>query len=121
MPDLKLSEFMKMQDDLQKKYAGIWRPLEPEYGKDCLLWMMEEIGEVAAIFKKRGTQAIMDDPKVRDHFVEELSDVFMYYCDLLESFGFTSEEFCQAYIKKHERNMKRDLQAEHSQYLKNNN
>ena len=41
--------------------------------------MIEEIGEVVALLKKRGETAVIEDPVIRAHFLEEMSDVLMYY------------------------------------------
>ena len=53
--------------------------MEPEYGKDFILYMIEEIGECIAILKKKGSAAIMEDPAVREAFLSEMADVLMYY------------------------------------------
>lgn len=37
-----------------------WSPMEPKYGRDSLLWMIEEIGEVIAIVKKKKEYEIME-------------------------------------------------------------
>ena len=42
--DLSLSQIMAMQRDLYDLHAHEWSPLEPEFGKDSLLYMMEEVG-----------------------------------------------------------------------------
>ncbi len=70
MSDLKLSEIMSMQKELQEKYKGKWTPLSIENGRNCLLWMIEEMGEVISIIKKRGENDIMNDVTVRAAFVE---------------------------------------------------
>ena len=75
MLDLKISEMIAMQRDLQEKNQGKWAPLSPKEGRSYLLWMLEEMGEAIAIIKKRGEGAIMDEPGVREAFVEELVDV----------------------------------------------
>ena len=38
------------------RHKGEWSPMESEYGKDFLLYMVEEIGEVIAILKKKYSQ-----------------------------------------------------------------
>ncbi|MBQ8402361.1 MAG: DUF550 domain-containing protein, partial [Clostridia bacterium] len=58
--------------------------------------------------KKKGTHAIMENQSVREHFVEEVADVFMYLFDMMESYGITAEEFSDAYVGKFRRNMGRD-------------
>lgn len=118
MADLTLDKLMVMQDELQAKYRGKWTPILPENGHYSVLWMMEELGEVVSIFRKRGNEAIMKDPAVRQHFLEETSDVLMFFVDLLQCMEVTPEEFEQAYLAKHERNMQRNFIKEHSSYLK---
>lgn len=65
------------------RHKGEWSPMESEYGKDFLLYMVEEIGEVIAILKKKGSTAIAEDPAVREAFLGEMADVLMYYNDVL--------------------------------------
>jgi len=117
MADLKLSEFIAMQRELQEKYKGKWTPLTKENGRSSLLWMVEELGEVISIIKKRGENAVMNDETVREAFVEELADMLMYYNDALICYGITSEELSNAYMKKHMKNMGRDFIREHEEYL----
>lgn len=96
-----------IQRELQEKYKDKWRPLSPEIGKDTLLWLMSELGEVADVIKKKGSQKIMEDPEVREHFIEELVDVMMYFNDELICYDISIEELKRVYLKKHEKNMKR--------------
>ena len=118
MEDLSIREMMALQDELQEKYKGKWEPIEPGKGHLSILWMMEELGEVVSVYKKRGDRAIMEDPGVRAHFVEEMSDVLMFFTDLLQCYRVTPEEFAAAYRQKHARNMGRDFIREHGNYLK---
>lgn len=67
-----------MQTELWEKHKDKWPPMQPEHGKDFILWMIEEVGEVISIIKKKSIHDIMGDPAVHSHFVEELSDVLMY-------------------------------------------
>ncbi len=117
MADLKFSEIMTMQKELQEKYKEKWTPLCAENGRNSLLWMIEEMGEVISIIKKRGENDIMNDETVRAAFVEEMVDVMMFYNDALMCFGITPEEFSEAFIKKHCKNMNRDFDLEHKKYL----
>ncbi|NLV90978.1 MAG: nucleotide pyrophosphohydrolase [Firmicutes bacterium] len=117
MLDLKISEMIAMQRDLQEKNQGKWAPLSPKEGRSYLLWMLEEMGEAIAIIKKRGEGAIMDEPGVREAFVEELVDVMMYYIDLLACFEIDAHEFSQAFMKKYSKNMARDYASEYKEYL----
>ncbi len=118
MPDLRISDMQTMQRELWEKYRDKWSPLEPEYARNSLLWMFEEIGEVIAIIKKRGEADIMNDAELRGEFVVELTDVLMYFNDVLMRYAVTSEEISEAYIAKHDRNMGRDFEGEHRNYLK---
>lgn len=43
-----------MQRNLQDKYKDKWETIGPESGKNKLLWMVGEIGEVIDIVKKNG-------------------------------------------------------------------
>ena len=54
MEDFSINEMQKMQRDLQEKYKDKWEPIGPETGKNKLLWMVGEIGEVIDIVKKNG-------------------------------------------------------------------
>ncbi len=107
MEDFGIHEMQDMQRALQEKYKDIWRPVCPDRGKEQLLWMIGEIGEVVDIVKKHGGEAASRDEELRAHLVEELADVLMYYTDVLLCYGITPEELKQAYIDKFEKNMKR--------------
>lgn len=117
MADLKLSEIMSMQKELQEKYKGKWTPLSKENGRSCLLWMIEEMGEAISIIKKRGEDSIMKVDAVRAAFVEEMVDVMMFYNDALICYGITTHELSEAFVKKHLKNMGRDFINEHKEYL----
>lgn len=52
MSDFGINEMQEMQKRLQNKYKNIWEPITPENGKNKLLWMIGEIGEVIDIIKK---------------------------------------------------------------------
>lgn len=114
MTDLKISEMMKMQCNLWEKNKDKWSPLEPQYARNSMLWIVEELGEAIAIIKKKGDEEIMNNPEVRKHYVEELSDVLMYFNDMLVSYGITADEISTAYIDKHNKNMNRDYETEYS-------
>jgi NTP pyrophosphatase (non-canonical NTP hydrolase) len=112
MPDegvssLNFDETQRMQRELQARYADKWIALSPETGRSTLLWLIGETGEVADIIKKRGDRAIMEDAETRRHFVEELSDVLMYFNDLMLCYGVTPRELREIYVQKHEKNMQR--------------
>jgi NTP pyrophosphatase (non-canonical NTP hydrolase) len=79
--------------------------------------MIEEIGEVIAIIKKKGEDKIVNEPEVRDRFVEEMGDVLMYFIDTLNRFGISAEEFSKGYVKKYNSNMKRDYDKQYEKYI----
>lgn len=118
MSDLRISDMQKMQYELWERHKAKWSPLEPRFARESLLWMFEEIGEVIAIIKKRGEDEIMSDTNLRKEFVEELADVLMYFNDVFMRYKIAPEEISDAYVKKHLKNMKRDFDDEHSNYLK---
>lgn len=113
--DLSISQMMLLQKELFDRHKDKWSPMEPEFGKDFILYMIEEVGEAIAVIKKRGHTAIMEDPAVRSTFLAEMADVLMYYHDILLRFGVTPEEISEAYIKKHGYDMARDYEKEYKE------
>ena len=111
--DLTIGNLMQMQRELFEPHKEKWPPMEPEYGKDYILFMVEEIGEVISILKKKGGSAVMEQPEVRRAFLEEMADVLMYYTDVLLRFGVTPEEMSEAFAHKHNRDMHRDYTREY--------
>ena len=107
MTDFSISEMQEMQKRLQDKYKDKWGDLSPEIGKNQLLWMIGEIGEVIDIVKKHGGTKASTDKVLRKDLVEEMADVLMYYNDVMLCYGITADELKQAYTEKFERNMKR--------------
>ncbi|MBR3311045.1 MAG: MazG-like family protein [Solobacterium sp.] len=107
MHDFSINEMLEMQRTLQEQYKDKWKPVDPERGKDQLLWMIGEIGEVIDIIKKNGGDAASQDKDLRADLIEEMADVLMYYNDILLCYGISAEELKQSYIRKFEKNMKR--------------
>ncbi len=107
MTDFSIQQMQEMQKALQAQYRHKWEPIGPETGKNKLLWMIGEIGEVIDIVKKHGGVKASEDSAVRADLLEELADVLMYYNDVLLCYGITAEELKQAYTEKFEKNMKR--------------
>ena len=107
MGDFSINEMLEMQKELQEKYKDIWEGISPEVGKNKLLWMVGEIGEVIDIVKKHGDEKVCSDSQLRKRLVEELSDVLMYYNDVLLCYGITSDELKQSYVDKFKRNLER--------------
>ncbi len=102
-----IDEMQKMQDELQEKYRDKWEPICAETGKNKLLWMIGEIGEVIDIIKQNGAAKSIEIPEIRNNLIEELTDVLMYYNDVLRCYGISEEELKKAYVSKFEKNMKR--------------
>lgn len=107
MSDFGINEMQEMQKRLQNKYKNIWEPITPENGKNKLLWMIGEIGEVIDIIKKNGDLKACSDTKLRENLIEEMADVLMYYNDVMLCYGISVDELKQSYIKKFKKNMKR--------------
>lgn len=111
--DLSISQLMQMQKELFEPHKDTWHPMEPEYGKDFILYMVEEIGEAVSVIKKKGSAAIAEDPAVREAFLTEMADVLMYYIDTLLRFHVTPEEISEAFARKHGYDMDRNYEKEY--------
>ena len=107
MEDFTINEMQEMQKLLQEKYKDKWEPIGPETGKNKLLWMIGEIGEVIDIVKKNGGIEASEDVALRQNLIEEMADVLMYYNDVMLCYGISAKELKQSYQSKFERNMKR--------------
>ena len=105
--DFGINEMLEMQRQLQDKYKDKWETICPESGKHKLLWLLGEVGEVIDIIKKNGDQKAVEDLDLRQHLVEEMADVLMYYNDVLLCYGISEQELKEAYIAKFEKNMTR--------------
>ncbi len=107
MTDFTMNEMLEMQRALQARYSHKWEPICPETGKNKLLWMVGEIGEVADIVKKHGHEKAISDPELRKALVEEMADVLMYYGDIMLCYGITPDELKKSYETKFRQNMQR--------------
>lgn len=107
MSEFAVKDMLTMQRELQEKYKDKWEPICPEAGKHKLLWMIGEIGEVIDIIKKNGDAKAVEEGDLREHLIEEMADVLMYYNDVLLCYGISEEELKEAYVTKFEKNMKR--------------
>ncbi len=113
--DLSISEMQKMQLDLYEQNKDKWDDMEPKAAKSHMLYMIEEIGECISIIKKKGINAIMQDSDVRSRFLEEITDVQNYYIEILNRLKITPEEYSNAYIEKHNINMKRNYEKDNKE------
>lgn len=107
MTDFSINEMQEMQKRLQDKYKDQWEQISPETGKNKMLWMIGEIGEVIDIVKKHGGTRASADVELRRDLVEEMADVLMYYNDVMLCYGISADELKQAYTAKFERSMTR--------------
>ena len=98
MKDLSISEVIRMQEQLWEKNKDYWKPISPEYGKNYILWMIEEVGECISIIKKKGDLAIIDDPIVRAAFLEEMGDILMYYVEVMRRYQISSKELTESLL-----------------------
>ncbi len=111
--DLKISDMMELQRQLYQQNKDKWEPREPESGRTHILYMIEEIGEMVSILKKKGDATVLTDDVVRAAFVEEMADVMMYFTDVLLCYHISSEEFSEAFCKKAGKNMVRNYEKEY--------
>ena len=107
MEEFTINEMKEMQRKLQEKNKEQWEGISPEVGKNKLLWMIGEVGEVIDIVKTQGDRNACQNEAVRKELIEELADVLMYYNDVLLCYDISSEELKSAYIEKFKKNMKR--------------
>lgn len=107
MSDFTINEMQEMQKALQEKYKDKWEPICADVGKNKLLWMIGEIGEVIDLVKKYGGEKVSADENLRKDLVEEMADVLMYYNDVMLCYNITADELKKAYEEKFEKNMKR--------------
>ena len=107
--DISIAEMKKMQMELFRIHKGEWKEdMYPEAARNHMLYMIEELGESIAIIKKKGIEAIMNDKKVREDFITEMTDVARYYTEVLNRLEITSEEYAKCYINKHKECMRRN-------------
>lgn len=100
--DISIEEMKNMQLELFNIHKEEWgNDMYPEAAKDHMLYMIEEVGECIAIMKKKGINEIMNNPKIREDFIIEMTDVARYYVDVLNRLKITSEEYANCYMKKH--------------------
>lgn len=118
MGNLDVEKMQKLQYQLWERFRNCWPPLEPQQARNSLLWMIEEVGEVISIVKKRGVNDVMTDAMLRKVMIEELCDVMMFLTDITLEFGISPEEFTKCYYQKHEKNMLRDFIQDDTNYLR---
>lgn len=63
---------------MQEKYKNNWEAICPEHGKNKLLWLIAELGEVIDIVKKDGTERIMTEDAVRTQMVEKKKEIILH-------------------------------------------
>lgn len=110
--DLKISELKEMQLKLYELNKEKWNDMELQFAKNHILYMIEEIGECISIIKKKKIDNVMNDEHIRNRFIEELSDVLMYYIEVLNRLDISAEEFSKIYLEKYNTNLKRNYEEE---------
>ena len=107
MDDMSLAQMQDIQRELQEHYKATWEGISPAIGKNKMLWMIGEAGEVIDILKRNKEEDLMQDTPVRHDLIEELCDVFMYLNDVALCYEISPPEMSRIYRAKHERNMQR--------------
>ena len=107
MAQFSIEDMQALQNQMHDKHKAIWQANTVSNGQDKLMWMIGEVGEVIAILKNHSPEVILETPSLREHFVEELVDVLMYYNDVLLSFGISPDELEESYRQKVAKNMTR--------------
>lgn len=106
--NLSISDLMQMQWALHNLNEEWRKAISPQHGSRHLFLMMEEIGELSSIIKKRGDVAIMDNPQVRAAFIEEASDILAYLTNTLLCYKISPSEWSQSIQQKNQKNLKRN-------------
>lgn len=96
---LSFSQMMAMQQELYALHRDTRPAREPDFAKEHILYMVEEIGEAIAILKKKRSASVLENTTVRDAFLEEMADVLMFYRDVLLCFHVAPEEISRIYAK----------------------
>ena len=110
--NLDIADLKEKQLKLYELNKEKWNDMEPKYAKDHILYMVEEIGECISIIKKKKIDNIMTDENIRHRFIEELSDVLMYYIEVLNRLDISAEEFSKIYLEKYYTNLNRNYEEE---------
>lgn len=111
--DLCISDMLQLQLQLQALHPNWGAVNDPQKALKWLLWVVGEIGEVVDVAKKNSGKSLMEPGFARERLVEELTDVSMYFNDVLNCYGITAEEFSEAYYSKMQKNLHRNYDQEH--------
>ena len=116
MNDFGINEMQEMQKALQEKYKDKWEGISPEIGKNKLLWMIGEIGEVIDIIKKNGGEKACKDEALRKDLIEEMADVQV----MLDQFRLSKPDWrCQIDSIKQAK-VRRQIERMSNDYKSNN-
>ena len=102
MSGFDMRDMQDMQRTLQDRYKHKWEPIGPDTGKNKLLWMIGEVGEVIDIVKKHGGEKACSDEALRQHLIEEMADVLEVLFAICEARGHSVSELIEV------RNVKRE-------------
>lgn len=107
MDGFSFEEILSLQRKLEDKYEEDWGKLTPEMGKEKLLYLYGELGEVGDVIKKNGCDKVLAAGPIRDHLLEETADCLMYLADFMLCYHISADELGEAFRKKLEINMNR--------------
>ncbi len=107
MTDLNIALMQEKQLHINKLFKAKFGALSPENAPQKLLWAFVELGEATDILKKNNINSVVNDKTIREHYIEELSDVFMYLTDAMLCFNISPNEFQSVYTKKFNSNVAR--------------
>ena len=113
--NLCVEDMLTLQKNLQALHPNWGAVNNPKKALTWLLWMVGEVGEVIDVAKKNSGDHLMQPGFARQRLVEELTDVAMYFNDVLNCYNISAEEFSDAYYTKMQHNLHRDYNAEHEQ------
>ena len=109
--DLSLADMLEMQTELHAEHPE-WGALDATAGRNQLLWLTGELGEVIDVVKKNDAAHLTQPGYVRDCLTEEIADVMMYLNDVLLCYDIAPEEISRAYYKKHLYNLRRNYRQQ---------
>ena len=109
--DLSLADMLEMQTELHAEHPE-WGALDATAGRNQLLWLTGELGEVIDVVKKNDPAHLSQPGYARDCLTEEIADVMMYLNDVLLCYDIAPEELSRAYYKKHLYNLRRNYRQQ---------
>ena len=109
--DLSLADMLEMLTELHAEHPD-WGALDATAGRNQLLWLTGELGEVIDVVKKNDPAHLSQPGYAGDCLTEEIADVMMYLNDVLLCYDIAPEEISRAYYKKHLYNLRRNYRQQ---------